>query len=91
MNLISKYKKGDVVWFFTNMINIRCLEGQILDVAYWSKSDGFSYDIVHYDSNGTYGSFTVREAEIFSSKEEILNTIFEENGIPADTEENTGE
>lgn len=72
MTIQSKFKSGDTVWFIKDINNIQCLEGQVVDVLYWEKETGFVYEILHSGE-----SFTGPETSMFSSKEELMTKMFE--------------
>jgi len=79
MKLTSKFNANDSVWFFDHG-QTKFFEGTINDVQYWDKWNGFRYDISHINPEGVQSNYNVEEDKIYASKNEIINTAFEENG-----------
>jgi len=86
MKLTSKFNAGDTVWFFEQG-QVKFFEGTINDVQSWDKWSGFRYDITHIGQDGNSMNYNVEENKLYTSKNEILTTLFEENGqVPSPTE-----
>ena len=82
MKITSKFNANDTVWFF-EAGQVKFFEGLITDIQSWDKWGGFHYDIVHTDANGNTMNYNVEESRLYASKNEIITTLFEENGTPA--------
>ncbi len=84
MKLTSKFDKGQVIWFFNNMggdnNRAKFLEGTITEVQSWDQWSGFRYNVTHIDANGASMSYNAEEKNMYKSKEEVLENLFEENG-----------
>lgn len=84
MKLTSKYDEGKVVWFLHNVGGdqpTKFYEGTVTSVQSWDKWSGFRYDITHIGPDGIAQSFNVEERNVYASKNEVLSTAFEENGV----------
>ena len=79
MKITSKFNEGDVVWFFESM-NVKFMEGTIDSINSWDKWAGFRYEIQHINPEGNQMTYNVEEKHIFTSKNEVLDGLFEENG-----------
>lgn len=83
MKLTSKFNAGDSVWFFEHG-QVKFFEGIINDVQSWDKWSGFRYDIKHINQDGVSMNYNVEESKLYTSKNEILTNLFEENGTVQD-------
>ena len=84
MKITSKFNAGDTVWFFEQG-QVKFFEGTINDVQSWDKWSGFRYEIQHINQEGSPMTYNIQEDKIYTSKNEILNGLFEENGtIPTE-------
>lgn len=79
MKITSKFNEGDAVWFFEPM-KVKFMEGTISAVNSWDKWSGFRYEIQHINPEGSQMSYNIEEKNIFTSKNEVLDGLFEENG-----------
>ena len=79
MKITSKYNVGDTVWFFESA-QVKFFEGIISEVQSWDKWSGFRYNVKHVGQDGNEMDYNAEENKIFSSKNEILSNLFEENG-----------
>jgi len=87
MEITSKFNEGDAVWFFESM-KVKFMEGTISTVNSWDKWSGFHYEIQHINPEGMQMTYNIEEKNVFASKNDVLNGLFEENGTlvkPADT------
>lgn len=89
MKLTSKFDKGQTVWFFNNIgggaenSGAKFLEGTINEVQSWDQWVGFRYNVSHINANGSTMSYMAEERNMYKTKEEVLENLFEENGTPA--------
>jgi len=88
MKITSKFNEGDTIWFFEPG-QVKFMEGVISSVNSWDKWGGFHYEIQHIDTTGVQMVYTSDEKNMFSSKNEIIANVFEENGTLAPVEEPT--
>ena len=79
MKITSKFNEGDIVWFFEPM-KVKFMEGTINSFNSWDKWSGFRYEIQHINPEGNQIAYNVEEKHIFTSKDEVLDGLFEENG-----------
>lgn len=83
MEITSKFNEGDSVWFFEPM-KVKFMEGTIDAVNSWDKWSGFRYEIRHINPEGVQMSYNIEEKNIFTSKNDVLDGLFEENGTLAE-------
>ena len=81
MTLESKFSENDVVWFFEPN-SVKFMEGTVTSVHSWDKWMSFRYEIRHYNQEGVPMTYNIEEKNIFLTKEEVLNGLFEEDGTP---------
>lgn len=79
MKITSKFNEGDTIWFFESG-QVKFMEGVISSVNSWDKWSGFRYEIQHVNAEGNEMMYNAEEKYIFTSKNEILANLFEENG-----------
>lgn len=82
MKIQSKYNGGELVWFFEQG-QVKFFEGTISEVQSWDKWTGFRYEVKHVNKDGQEMTYNVEESKLYTSKEEILETLFEANGVKA--------
>lgn len=82
MKITSKFNAGDNVWFFEQGL-FKFFEGTVLEVQSWDKWNGFRYDVKHVNTEGVAQNYNVEENKLYTSKEEILTNLFEDNGVEA--------
>ena len=82
MKITSKYNGGENVWFFEQG-QVKFFEGTINEVQSWDKWSGFRYDVKHVNAEGQAMNYNVEESKLYASKDEILDTLFEANGVEA--------
>ena len=85
MKITSKFNEGDTIWFFEQG-QVKFMEGVISSVNSWDKWSGFRYEIQHINPEGNQMMYSCEERYIFTSKNEILADLFEENGTAAQPE-----
>lgn len=79
MKITSKFNEGDTVWFFEQG-RVKFMEGVINAINSWDKWGGFRYEIQHVNSDGNQQMYNAEEKNMFTSKNEVLENLFEENG-----------
>jgi len=79
MKITSKFNEGDTVWFF-DQGQVKFMEGVINAINHWDKWSGFHYEIQHVNPNGNQQMYNAEEKNMFTSKNEVLENLFEENG-----------
>lgn len=82
MKITSKFNEGDTVWFFEQG-RVKFMEGVINAINSWDKWGGFRYEIKHINSDGNQQMYNAEEKNMFTSKNEVLENLFEENGTPS--------
>ena len=80
MTLKSKYENNEKVWFILRNPIFKVCEGIIRYVFEWNNDTGFNYSIEHINKDGELIEYFIRESDIYYTKEEILENLFEENG-----------
>lgn len=81
MRLDSKVNANDNVWFFVlNDDKTKFFEGTVQKVMSWDDTFGFRYLIDHINPNGELKTYEVQEKNVYKSKSEITNSVFEPNG-----------
>ena len=88
MKLTSKFNAGDNIWFFESG-RIKFFEGTIKEVQSWDKWSGFRYEITHITPEGESINFNIEEKNLYSSKNDVITTFFEENGTIVSPEPET--
>lgn len=90
MNIQSKYDGGEKIWFFENFREPKFYEGTISRIERWDSTSGWKYYIEHITPEGIVSKHIVDEDNIFDTKKQITDNLFEANGKLADPEEGEG-